>query len=154
MADSRSNVTPGAPRQRLRITAVAALLLACVGAGAEAFSLGSIVPRAGALGTAHARLWGSQAQQHASLSGAAIGGLGLPRRGNSLRAREGARGLRAVGGGAELKSLLRKYGLTAITFHAVQWTVWMAIGYSALSYVNIADMADVLPARVLEAVEV
>lgn len=148
----RPSIPRAAPRRR-RMTAVAVLLLACVGSGTEAFSLGGIIPRAGALGTP-ARRWGSQAQQHVSPPGATIGGFGVPRRGNSVRGREGARGLSAVGGGAELKSLLRKYGLTAITFHAAQWTVWMAIGYSALSYVNIADMAEVLPGRVLEAVEV
>jgi len=41
-----------------------------------------------------------------------------------------------VGGGAGLKTTLRKYGLTAVVTHAAQWSLWMVIGYTALDYVR------------------
>ena len=48
----------------------------------------------------------------------------------------GVRQLSALGGGAALKSTLRKYGLTAVVTHVTQWGAWMLLFFSALSYVS------------------
>ena len=137
--------------RRLRLVA-GALVLVCMQGAADAFiSSGPAV--CGSMGTTDALRNICAHLRHAN-SGIPSSEAGLSAKRGSTRARNGAHGLRAVGGGAELKSLLRKFGLTAVTFHAMQWTVWMAIGYTALSYVNIAELVDVLPGRLLEAVEV
>ncbi len=107
--------------------------------------------------TLHAATPSRQQQQSSALSGAALqcapasssffgttvdAGLpGGPTRsrtsgcGARQEAAAGVLSLNALGGGAALKSTLRKYGLTAVVTHATQWVAWMVLGFSALAYV-------------------
>ena len=82
-------------------------------------------------------------------SGCAVVGTPLSTRTRMRETRHGVRGMQALGGGAALKSTLRRYGLAAAVTHASGWVGWLLLGYTALEYVDADRLAQILPANLV-----
>ena len=141
------------PKWRLLVHAVAAAALSDV---ASAFTLGGSAAATAQARPHNALLLGSCAAR-ACCVGSGVDSKCTPRAAAREKRIKGKTGgllqLHALGSAAELKSTLRKYGLTALVTHFTQWCAWMVLLYSIISAVDLTDMASILPEKVLEVIE-
>ena len=138
---------------RLLVHAAAVAALSDV---ASAFTLGGSAAATAQARPHNALILGSCAARVACCVGSVVDAKCTPRAAAREKRIKGKTGgllqLHALGSAAELKSTLRKYGLTALVTHFTQWCAWMVLLYSIISSVDLTDMASILPEKVLEVI--
>jgi hypothetical protein len=145
----------GGLQRRLSVGLVAAASSLALCGGALAFAPGQVfsplscgpltssgVPRqaTSAVGGAALQCAPASSSFFGTTVDAAVGGDPAPPQASGRSARQeaagGVRHLCSLGGGSALKSTLRKYGLTAVVTHGVQWIAWMVLAFTALASVR------------------
>jgi hypothetical protein len=146
------HTTPGRMDSGLRFRMLCALVAVAVlanGVGTGAFSVsggglsvanpGAMAARAGAGRSLCVQLYSSTLSGSSFTTSAAfstVPELSRKSPGRALQVGGGLRGAKALGGGAALKSTLRKYGLAAAVTHTSGWLSWSVLLYTALGYVS------------------